>query len=118
MQFSVMVDRLPEVADIGSRQNVHVPASPQQQQQYAETGVQIAGPRVHHANHTDVASILLQSATDGTFAWARDETLVSTGNRSRAVRVQSDGALRYRMVSNVAGVSASRTVVFKRRLSE
>lgn len=113
MQFSAVVDRIPEMADIGPRQNVHVPASPQQQQQHAEAGVQIAGPRVHHANYTDVASILLQSAVDGTIAWARDETLVSTGNRNRAERVQSDGALRYRMVSNVAGVSASRTVVFK-----
>lgn len=87
MQFSVVVNRIPEVANIGSRQNVHVPTPPQQQQQHTETGVEIAGPCFHHANHTDFAPILLQSAADGTFTWTRNETLMSTGSRSRAERV-------------------------------
>jgi len=97
MQLSAVADRVPEVADAGPWENVYV--SPPPQQQHAEADDQLAGPRVHHADHTDVASVLLQSAAGGALARARDETLVSAGDRSVALPVQADGALRHRMVS-------------------
>lgn len=85
------------MANVGSRQNVYVSTPPQQQ--HVETGFQLIGSRVHHANHTNRTPILLQSAVGGTLARTRNEILVSAGNGSSAWPIQSNGALRNRMVN-------------------
>lgn len=97
MQLPAVADRVPEMADAGPRENVHVSPSPQQQ--HAKTDDQLAGPRVHRADHTDFASVLLQSTAGGSVTGTRDEIVVSTGDRSVCLPVQTYGALRHRMVS-------------------
>jgi len=98
MQLPAVVNRVPAMADTGPRENVHVP--PSSQQQYAEVGHQLAGPSVHRADHTNVAPVLLQSTVGGAVARPRDETVVPAGDRRVTIQVQTDGALRHRMVSN------------------